>query len=253
MKSAAAREEIALLGGRVRMRRDAGGLPPTTDAVLLAAAVPAAAGDRVLDVGAGSGAASLCLAARVQGCAVVGLERDRRLVGAARVNARLNDVADRVTYLAGTVDGRAPPALGGPFDHVMTNPPYLTGDRAHGKTGRARAGVTVEDGVDLGTWVEFCLALVRPKGTFTLVHRADRLDDVLAALRGVGGIIVFPLWPRAARRDASRVIVRARPGVRVPLRLAAGLVLHGQGHAYTAEVEAALRHAQPLDFDGGCR
>ncbi len=237
--------EITLLGGRVRLRRLAGGLAPTTDAVMLAAMVPAAAGDTVLDVGAGAGAASLCLAARVADCRIVGLERDRRLVTVARANARTNAMADRVAFRVGAVGGALPDGFG-PFDHVLTNPPYLTAARAHRRTGVPRAAATVEGGPDLPAWLDFCLRHLRPRGTLTLIHRADRLSDVLAGLAGkAGAIVVVPLWPRPGR-DAVRVLVQARNGMRTPLRLAPGLVLHGPGPAYTPEADAILRHGEPL-------
>jgi tRNA1(Val) A37 N6-methylase TrmN6 len=230
------------------MARDSPGLAPTTDAVLLAAAVPAKAGERVLDAGAGAGAAALCLAARVPDCRLVGLERDPRQVAIARSNAVLSGVGSRVAFLAGALGDRAPKALGPPFDHVMTNPPYLPPGRAHRRTPKPRAAATVERDIDLRGWLSACFDLLGPTGTITLVHRADRLAEILAAVVGrAGGIVVLPLWPRAGR-EARRVIVRARIGDRSPLRLAPGLVLHGAGNAYTTEAEAVLRRGAALDF-----
>ena len=82
-----------------------------------------------------------------------------------------------------------------------------------------------------------------------MIHRVDRLDDLLAALAGrFGGIVVFPLWPKAGR-DAKRLIVTARKGVRSPLRLSAGLVLHDEAGGYTKEADAVLRGAG-LDLVG---
>jgi tRNA1(Val) A37 N6-methylase TrmN6 len=95
--------------------------------------------------------------------------------------------------------------------------------------------------------------MVRPKGSVTLVHRADRLDQVLVALHGrLGDIVVFPLWPGPATvtgpgvRPAKRVIVSGRKGVATPLRLATGLILHAEGGAFTAAAEAVLRHGAGL-------
>ena len=91
------------------------------------------------------------------------------------------------------------------------------------------------------------LCLVRAGGTVTVVHRADRLDGLLAALHGrVGGIVVFPLWPDRTSRPAKRVLLRAVKGSATPLRLAAGLVLHEQGGAYSEAAEKILRHGAAL-------
>jgi len=87
---------------------------------------------------------------------------------------------------------------------------------------------------------------VRPKGSITFVHRADRLEALLGYLVGrVGGIVVFPLWP-AAGRDAGRVLVRARKQIAAPARLAAGLVLHEADGSFTAAAQAVLRDGEAL-------
>ena len=79
-------------------------------------------------------------------------------------------------------------------------------------------------------------------GTLTLVHRADRLADVLAALEGrAGEVVIFPLWPRNDGSAAKRIIVRARRGTAAPLRLARGLTLHEPDGGYTEEADRILR------------
>jgi tRNA1(Val) A37 N6-methylase TrmN6 len=91
------------------------------------------------------------------------------------------------------------------------------------------------------------LRLVRPKGTLALIQRADRLGDILDALRDQAGrdqageVVVFPLWPRAGE-PARRVLVRARKGIATPLRLAAGLVLH-EGQGFSPATQAVLTGA----------
>ena len=85
------------------------------------------------------------------------------------------------------------------------------------------------------------LRMVRTKGTITLIHRADRLGDLLALLQGQAGeVVVFPLWPKRGVA-AKRVIVRARKGIRSPLALSAGLVMHEDDGAFTARADDILR------------
>lgn len=234
-----------LLGGRVRLYQPRRGYRVAIDPVLLAAAVAAEPGERVLDAGAGSGAASLCLAARVPGCALVGLERDVELLELAGVNVRANGLATRVALIAGDL-GAPPPELRElAFDRVMTNPPYYPAGSVSppgSPTGRA-ASLATET---VGDWLAACLARLRPRGRLTLIHRADRLDAILAALHGrAGAVAVLPLWPQVGM-PARRVIVEARHGARGPLQLLPGLVLHEPDGRYTAAASAILRDGAPL-------
>ncbi len=235
-----------LLGGRVRIGQARDGARVAIDPIFLAAAVPVEPGQSVLEIGCGSGAASLCLAARVPECRVVGLELQPDLVRRASDNVVANGMQGRVAVLAG--DLLRPPAglVPGSFDHVMANPPYLERGRASPPPNPAKAAATIEGEAGLGDWVGFAVTMVRPRGSITFVHRADRLDALLGHLAGrAGGIVVFPLWP-AAGRDAGRVLVRARKQLAAPLRLAAGIVLHEADGRFTAAAEAVLRGGATL-------
>ncbi len=239
--------EDGLLDGRVRLRQPAGGYRAAIDPVFLAAAVPAREGERVLDVGAGTGAAALCLAARVPGCRVVGLEVQPDMAELARGNVQRNGCDGRVEMLTGDLLAPPPRLAPGSFHHVMTNPPHLAAANALPPPEAAKARAHVEHGVDLDAWMRFCVNMLRAKGTLTVIHRADRLDDLLAALRGrVGDVTILPLWPKADR-PAKRLLVRARKGVATPLALVPGLVLHEEDGAYTRVAEAVLRRGAGLE------
>lgn len=235
----------SLLGGQVELRQPEQGYRAAIDPVLLAAATPAVAG-LVLDVGAGVGAASLCYALRVPGARVLGLEIQAELAILANENAARNDFTDRMTVIGG--DLLRPPAdfVPSSFEHVMANPPYMPPDRGGAPPNPSKATAMVEGEADLSAWISFCLDMVKPKGSVTMVHRADRLDEILALLREqAGGIVVVPLWPGGGR-PAKRVIVRARKDVRTPLRLTAGLTLHADEGVYTDEALAILQGGEPL-------
>jgi tRNA1(Val) A37 N6-methylase TrmN6 len=238
----------ALLGGRVKLLQPASGYRVAIDPVLLAAAVPAAAGDSVLDIGCGVGAASLCLAARVPGCRVTGIEAQRDLVRLAGENAARNGVADRIAIMAGDIRNPPPRLEPGSFAHVMANPPYMEADAASPSPLPAKATATVEGAADLAIWVRFALVMARPRGSVTFIHRADRLEHLLAQFAGrAGGIVVLPLWPGAGK-PAKRVIVHARKDVATPTRLLPGLILHEADGRFTAQADAVLRDAKALEF-----
>jgi tRNA1(Val) A37 N6-methylase TrmN6 len=247
----------AFLGEALRILQPQEGYRAGLDAVLLAAAAPVQEGRvRVLDVGAGAGVVGLAVARRVAGAAVTLVERDPELAALARTNTDRNGLTRRVQVIEADVtrplrESEALAALAESFDHVLANPPFHTEGRgtAAGDALKA-AGHAMPEG-SLDRWLRFMAAMARPGGTATLIHRADALADILAALVGrFGGALVLPIHPREDE-PASRVLVQAAKGSRAPLRLLPGLVLHGRDHGFRPEVEAMLRHGAPLILDRG--
>jgi tRNA1(Val) A37 N6-methylase TrmN6 len=235
-----------LLGGRVMLRQPPEGYRVAIDPVLLAASVPAATTGRLLDAGTGVGAAALCFAHRVPGARVAGLELQPQLALLAHGNVALNGMDDRVSIVEGDILSPPGGLESGTWDHVIANPPYLPAGRADPPPGAAKAAANVEGTAKLADWIGFALRMAKPKGGVTVIHRADRLDELLSLLHGrAGGIVVFPFWPKAGR-EAKRVIVRARPGVKTPMRVAPGLVLHREDGGYTADALTILRDGAAL-------
>lgn len=241
-------ETDTLLGGRVALDQPSEGYRVAIDPVLLAASIPELENGRVLDVGTGVGAAALCYAWRSPKAEVVGLELQSPLFEMASKNAARNGLQDDVRFVCG--DLLDPPLVvaAGGFDHVMANPPYLPPNRADPKIGNAKALSHVEGEAGLTDWIEFCLRIVAPKGAMTMIHRADRLGEILAALHGcAGGIVVFPLWPKR-QVSPKRVIVRARTGSKAPLRISPGLVLHEDNGEYTKMASEILLDGASIDL-----
>ncbi|MHA1527798.1 MAG: tRNA1(Val) (adenine(37)-N6)-methyltransferase [Alphaproteobacteria bacterium] len=243
--------EDRLLGGRVRLFQPLSGYRAATDPVLLAAAVPARPGQRVLDLGCGAGAAVFCLAARVPGLELHGLEIQPAYLALAAENAVLNGVA--ITLHEGDV--AAPPqALRQlAFDQVMLNPPYQA-ETAVASPVAGRDLAHRESGVGLEDWIAAALARLNPRGWLSVIHRAERAPELLRLLDGPAGAITLkPLVARVGR-DAGRVLIRARKGAKAPFRLLSPLVLHaGSAHVrdeddFSPEAAAILRDAVTLDF-----
>lgn len=234
--------ENGLLGGRIRLLQPARGYRVAVDAVLLAAAVDATSGQHVLDLGAGVGAVGLCLAARVPGCTVLGIELQPALAALATRNAALNGAGDRLRTIVHDLAGPLPPDLAA-FDHVVTNPPYLAAAVADPPPDRSKALATIESSADLGRWLSVATGALKPAGTLALIHRSDRLEEIAGHLvrLGWGDVTVKRLPP------AARVLVRARFGA-ATRRESPPLRLHRPEGGYTDEAEAILRHAQPLAF-----
>jgi tRNA1(Val) A37 N6-methylase TrmN6 len=231
--------ENALLGGRVRLRQPAKGYRAGMDAALLAAAVEARPGERVVEAGCGAGAVLMQIAARRPGVRLTGLERDPAMAALARENAALNGADAQI--LEGDVAAGFR-ALGlDPFDHAVSNPPFFDDPGALRAPAEGKRGAWMADD-GLAAWTRFLLKAVREGGTITVIHRADRLADLLAGLGATAGS--FSVRPVHAFADepAKRVLVRAVKTGRAPLRLLPALVLHDRGGGkHSPAAEAVLR------------
>jgi tRNA1(Val) A37 N6-methylase TrmN6 len=241
----------AMLGGALRLRQPRRGHRVGHDAVLLAAACPARSGERVVDLGAGVGAAGLAVAARVGGVAVTLVEIDPALAALAGENARLNGLAARVRSIS--LDAAAPArafAAAGLMpdqaDRVLMNPPFNDPARQAGSPDRRRRLAHAAPREALGPWIRTAARLLRPNGTLALIFRADGLFDLGQALAaGFGAVTVLPVYPKPDQ-PAVRVLVRATKASRAPLALWPGLVLNDAGGRPTPEAEAVLRAGATL-------
>jgi tRNA1(Val) A37 N6-methylase TrmN6 len=230
------------LDGRVRVAQPQAGFRSGLDAVMLAAAVSAMPGQAVLELGSGAGTATLCLAARVPGLVLAGLEIDESLVALAQGNAAANS-AD-ASFTAADIFA-LPPALKRDFDHVFANPPFHGEGQVSPDATRAAA---LMDGGTLKDWLKLGLQRTVSGGFFTAILRADRLNEALAALPEKG-ICAFPLWPHTGEAP-KRVIVQARKGSAAPFILLPGLVLHQPDGSWTPEADAVLRRGTALALSG---
>jgi tRNA1(Val) A37 N6-methylase TrmN6 len=237
--------EDAVLGGRLVLRQPRRGHRVGHDAVLLAAAVVAGAGDQAVDLGAGVGASGLALARRVEGLAVTLVEIDPALHALAEANAARNGLAARVRSVCIDVTSAAASltAAGlaaGMATHVLMNPPFNIA-RHNPSPDPARRLAHMASGETLERWVAAAARLLGPSGTLTLIWRADRLDDVLAALAvAFGAVSVLPVYPKPDA-PAIRILVRAVKASRAPLAILPGLTLATAAGAPTPAAEAILR------------
>ncbi len=238
----------SLLGGRVRLLQAAEGYRAGMDAALLAAAVSARPGERVLEAGCGVGGVLTQIAARRPGVSLTGVERDPTAVGLAVENAALNDLSDRMQAIhADIAQGFA--ALDRPrFDWAVSNPPFFDNVAALRPPAPAKRGAWIADD-GLSSWTQFLTDGVRDGGRIVVIHRADRLADLLALLGDkCGSFAIRPVQP-FADQPAKRVLVHAIRSGKAPLRLLPALVLHdSSGAKHAPEAEAILRGEAALEW-----
>ncbi|WP_025059674.1 tRNA1(Val) (adenine(37)-N6)-methyltransferase [Sulfitobacter donghicola] len=237
----------AFLGGLLHLWQPRDGYRAGVDPVLLAATIPAVSGQRVLELGCGVGAAVLCLGARVPDLVLTGVERERQYAELAARNGagQLEVVQADLAELPLTLRQRQ-------FDHVLANPPYWRREASVSARNPVKEAALGEQ-TALALWIQVAAKRLAPKGYMHVIHRAERLPDLLSALPSdMGSIEVLPIAARAGR-SAERVIMRARKSGRADFRLNAPLVLHRGDHhvdgdQYNPEVGKALRSGAALRF-----
>lgn len=241
------------LGGRIALRQPRRGHRAGTDAVLLAAAVPAEAQGLVLDIGAGVGAAGLAVAALRPAVAIGLVERDPALALLAAENLDINEFASRgQVHAVDIFDAAACRSAGlaaGSAAIVITNPPFFDPSRSRpsphaGK--RAAHVMPAAGGQPLADWIARCRALLASDGLFVMIHRPEVMPVILAACEGLGELGLVPVYPQHGK-PASRILVRGRKGSRAPVSLAPPIFLH-EGDKFSAEAEAIHRGDMLINF-----
>ena len=189
-------EFFTLMGGRVKMRHSF--YNPTSDAVWLAAFAPRNA-KSVLDVGIGTGGASLCLLANNPNARITGIDTSTEMLDVCAQNAALNNAninlinADITQWHTSDT-----------FDLVITNPPYFNGTPAHHNA---------HHNANLADWISRCIARVRPMGTFCIITDAATTARVISEMsKKLGDINILPLF--GAKQTAERVLISGRLGTR---------------------------------------
>lgn len=231
-----------LLNKQITIYQPESGYRASTDAVMLASMPQKVlTGQKILDVGSGTGAISLCLAERFksQKVEIIGLELQPELVELANMSAKANGF-DFLHYENIDIRQKLPPHLPNcSFNHVITNPPYAEKDMPSPNPSKAAAHNLA--GWALTDWLNFCVKMVAPKGFLYIINRAEAVDEIVAALYGkMGNINLVPLFSKQGQA-AKRIMVSAQKDSKAPAVINAGLIIHQENGAYTPEAQAILR------------
>ncbi|PZX16616.1 tRNA1(Val) A37 N6-methylase TrmN6 [Palleronia aestuarii] len=237
------------LGGRLNVIQPRRGYRAGIDPVLLAASIPARPGQSVLELGCGTGVALLCLGVRVAELGLTGLELQPLYADMARQNAARNEIAAEIVI--GDVAAPPPEIRSRRFHHVIANPPYYEASSGTPASEDDREQARRER-LDLAAWIDTGARRLLPRGTLSIVQRAHRLPDLLAAMAPrLGGLDIRPIQPRPGR-PATLVIVHGVKESRTPPILRAPLVVHAaethlkDGDDYSAALAAVLRGCAAL-------
>jgi tRNA1(Val) A37 N6-methylase TrmN6 len=237
-------EHTTLFNGNVTVHQPIEGYRFALDSLVVAAYTPAKDHQLVLELGIGVGAASLALAYQHPNVIIHGIEIQSNILPITQRNIDENGWSHRFEVFCGNLTARL--VAGHHYDQVMMNPPFF---EEHTYTDSPYAHKTLSHGEKealLQDWVTEAHRALKPRGYLTLVHTARRLDEILSLLREkFGGIEIYPLWPKTGQ-SAKRVLVRARKGVKSPMTLHSGLVLHQNDGTFTPEASAVINEGAKI-------
>lgn len=227
------------LGGKLKINQFKKGFRSGSDAVLLSAFISPAHGN-ILDVGCGAGVASLCLGFRKENVHITGVDINEPLIELATQNAKINRLESRCNFLTQDIRNLdLPPQT---FDHVFSNPPYFNSSSPSPCEQKALARTL---SFPLDNWIDHCVKMAKPRGRVSFIFPTESLHLLLLALKGLGDVHLFPLWPSTSHAS-KRILVSARKNVKSGLHLSRGLILHDSQGQYTIEAESILKEGNGL-------
>lgn len=220
------------------------------DAVLLAwfAAKAVRRRTKVIDLGTGTGIVPLLLCGKTEVAAVDALEIQPNMVEMARRSVAVNSLEERVHIYQMDLRAPDPAVISANYDVVTSNPPYMKASHGIPHATETQAIARHELLCNIGDVARFAKRHLKDRGKLFLVHRADRLSDILWALRENGVEIkrlqfVHPYAHKAANLVLAEGMKRGQPGVIVEKPL----VVYNADGSYTEDINRIYGTEGPRD------
>lgn len=235
-----------LLNKKIKIFQPVDGYRASIDAVFLSSLIDlnkVSSNAKILDVGSGTGAVSLCLAYRLQekNPQITGLDIQDNLVSLSNQSAKANGFSNFLKYEQCDIRGKVNLKLGS-YDFVLTNPPYSDHDMPSPNESKKFAH-NLQD-FNLTSWLSFCLKMLKPKGYIALINRTEALNEILAAMYNKAGHIqILPLYSKQDQ-EAKRILIVAQKQSKGPTTILPPLYTHNEDGKYSEKAEQILRHAK---------
>jgi tRNA1Val (adenine37-N6)-methyltransferase len=232
--------------GRLTLEQPAKSYRFGSDAMALAAALHAQPGQQVLELGCGVGAVLLAAQSRLPEVYFTGIERETAYTHLANKNIRHNRAQDYISIVQGDIADKELFKQLGSFDHVVANPPYYDTERHSAAEDDLRRVAHQHAPEDLGMWLQSANRFLKPKGSITMIHSVEKLDEIIQGLKKFcGAIRIFPLWPQQ-NQSCKRIIIHALKGSKTPLSIMPGLIMHEQDRQLTKRADQIINNGHSL-------
>lgn len=223
------------------------GLTFTSDAYLLAAFV-SGRHRRCADLGSGTGVVALLCAQKGKADLTYAMEIQPEFAELIQRNVSLNALEGKIVPILSDIREVTKETVGGELDAVFANPPYMKKGAGIPSASAKMNGARYEEN---GTFADFALCasrILRCGGSFYVVHRADRIADVLGGMRFAGIepkrlIIIYPDNTSAP----NLILCEGKKGAGAELKIAPPLIMYTPEREYTAELSRVYENCS-LDF-----
>ena len=223
--------------GGPRFRRGRG-FSLGTDAVLLSSFAGTAGVKRVCDLGTGAGIIALLIAYNNPDLSVDAVEIDGPSAEAAEENAVINGLSDRMNVICGDLREYRSLLPAGAYDLVVSNPPYFKAGSGIPASGDAAARARDERTCSMSDLCAAAAYLTRWGGRFAVVHRPERLSELMCSMTAVG---LEPKRMRFVQYSAvsapNLVLLEARRGGNPSLSIEPPLILTCPDGSDTEEIK----------------
>lgn len=207
------------------------------DAVLLSGFAKVQKGERVLDMGTGTGIIPILLEAKTEGEHFTGLEIQEYSADMARRSVLLNDLQDKVEIVQGDIKTASERFGRSVFDVVTVNPPYMKEEHGLQNPDTAKAIARHEVLCTLEDVVREAAAVLKTGGRFYMVHRPRRLVEMIGVLSAYRLEVkrMKPVYP-SIEKEANMVLIEAVLGGRALMRMEAPIVVYAEDGGYSKEI-----------------
>jgi len=207
------------------------------DAVLLTGFARVLQGEKLLDLGTGTGIIPILLSAKTEGSHFTGLEIQEESADMARRSVALNGLQNKIDIVTGDIKEASSIFKPASFDVITSNPPYMNNNHGIVNPDETKAIARHEILCTLEDLVRETSRLLKMGGRFYLLHRPFRLVEIINTLSA------WRLEPKRLRlvhpyidKEANMVLIEAVKGGRSMVRIEPPLIVYKEKNVYTDEI-----------------
>lgn len=207
------------------------------DAVLLSDFAKAKKGEKVLDLGTGTGIIPILMEAKTEGESFTALEIQEESADMARRSVILNHLDEKVKIVTGDIKDASKIFGASSFHVITTNPPYMIGTHGENSPSQAKAIARHEVLCTLDDILRESARLLVPGGRFYMVHRPFRLAEILSKM------VEYKIEPKRMRlvypyidKEPNMVLIEGLRGGKSRMTVEPPLIVYKKPGVYTDEI-----------------